>query len=148
MAKRPPQRAQPRHDDRDIAVDAAAFARAPAAPAAHSGPDGEPTPAADVPRLPASRQEFVDSLDALRAEGSLDVADEAAILREYDTLLGELKVEKTRLEAEFRERSGRQGVDAGNAWLSEAAEALGRRHGERMRQIFQTIPALIQPTSA
>lgn len=148
MAKRPPQRAQPRHDDRDIAVDAAAFARGPAASAARSEPDGELAPAADAPRLPASRREFVDSLDALRAEGSLDVADEAAILREYDVLLGELKVEKTRLEAEFRERTDREGVDASHAWLAEAAEALGRRHGERMRQIFQTIPALAQPTTA
>lgn len=148
MARRPPQRAQSRHDDRDVAVDVAAFPHEPAAPSAGSEGRAERMPGADVPRLPASRQEFVDSLDALRADGRLDVADEAAVLREYDTLLGELKVEKARLEAEFRERTDREGPDASHAWLAEAAEALGRRHGERMRRIFQTIPALTQPASA
>lgn len=147
MAKRPPQRAPSRHDDKDIAVDVAAFGQTAAPSTARSEADAA-RPAVDAPRLPASRQEFVDSLDALRADGSLDVADEAAILREYDTLLGELKLEKTRLEAEFRERTDREGMDASQTWLSEAAEALGRRHGERMRQIFQTIPALSPPTSA
>ena len=64
-----------------------------------------------------------------------------------DTLLADLKVEKTRLEAEFRERTDREGQDAARSWLAEAAEALGRREGTRMRQLFQTIPALSQPSA-
>ncbi|MGJ4729965.1 hypothetical protein [Luteimonas sp. SDU101] len=106
-----------------------------------------PAAGAQAPDLPLSRGEFVETLAELRAQGSLDMADEAAILRQYDTLLADLKVEKTRLEAEFRERTDREGQDAARTWLSEAAEALGRREGTRMRQLFQTIPALSQPSA-
>ncbi|MGY1408399.1 hypothetical protein ACW5EG_02265 [Luteimonas sp. A611] len=121
-------------------LDAAAFPREAGPSAPHGEQDAGAVPA---PRLPASRRELVDSLEELRTQGSLDVADEAAILREYDALLEELKVEKARLEAEFRERTGR-GQDASCEWLAEAAATLGRRQGERMRRLFQTIPALTQ----
>lgn len=110
--------------------------------AAQAAPGGE------VRALPLSREEFVDSLADLRAQGSLDLADEAAVLREYDQLLTELKLEKSQLESEFRERSARDGMDAAQGWLSEAAGALGRRQGLRMRQLFQTIPALQPPAPA
>ncbi|WP_202845417.1 hypothetical protein [Luteimonas saliphila] len=147
MAKRPPQRPQRKPDDGPaVPFGTAAFAH---------DVDAQAAPAVDPPEahraaslaLPTSREEFIESLGEMRAQGSLDVADEAAILREYDVLLGELKSDKARLEAEFRERTSRDGQDASRAWLAEAAEALGRRQGERMRHLFQTIPALTQPSS-
>jgi len=104
-------------------------------------------PRVEARAFPVSRQEFVDSLAELREQGSLDVADEAAVLREYDQLLAELKVEKSRLEVEFRERTDREGLQAAQGWLSEAAGALGRQQGMRMRNLLQTIPALNQPPS-
>lgn len=141
MARRPPQRTQtkPSGSDADSRV---AFPGID--PAAGTGDPGT-APRVDARAFPASREEFVGNLAELREQGSLDVADEAAVLREYDQLLAELKVEKSRLEAEFRERTEREGLDAAQSWLSEAAGALGRQQGTRMRNLFQTIPALNQP---
>ena len=147
MARRPPQRVQTRHDDSGAALDPGAFVQAGSPPLPARGQSAEPGPAADARELPRSRQEFVESLGELRAQGALDVADEAAVLRQYDVLLADLKIEKKRLEAEFRERTDREGLDAAQAWLAEAAQALGRREGTRMRQLFQTIPALSAPTA-
>jgi len=100
------------------------------------------------PPVATSRSELVELLDNLRQQGGLDVADEAAILRKYDGLVIELRAEKAKLEAEFRQRLARDGQDDTNAWLAEAAEALGRRQGEQMRQLVQTIPGLSPGTSA
>lgn len=147
MARRPPQRVQPRQDDNPAQVSASVFAREPA-PTANGRDDAPMSSApAEAPNLPLNRREFVETLGELRVQGSLDVADEAAILRQYDVLVADLKVEKTRLEVEFRERTRREGQDAARTWLSEAAEALGRREGARMRQLFQTIPALSQAST-
>ena len=84
----------------------------------------------------------------LRQQGGLDVADEAAILREYDGLVLELRAEKATLETEFRERMARDGQEKTNTWLAEAAEALGRRQGEQMRRLVQTIPGLSSGAAA
>lgn len=105
---------------------------------------GNPEAPATPATVPTSREELTGMLDALRERSGLDVADEAAILREYDGLAVELRAEKARLATEFRERSARDGLDEANAWLAEAAEALGRRQGEQMRQLVQTIPAFMQ----
>ena len=147
MARRPPQRVQTRHDDGGAALDIGAFAQAEAPSPSSSERPAVANVEADGRALPLSRQEFVESLGELRAQGALDVADEAAVLRQYDMLLADLKVEKTRLEAEFRERTDREGLEAAQAWLTEAAQALGRREGTRMRQLFQTIPALSAPVA-
>jgi hypothetical protein len=141
MANRPPQRPQRRLDS-DAAPLQAGVARSraeAAAPAPDASGGGRP--------LPSSREGFIEMLGEMRAQGALAVADEAAILREYDLLLDELKGEKSRLEAEFRERTVRDGDEAGKAWLAEAAETLGRHQGARMRHLFQTIPALSQSSS-
>jgi len=109
-------------------------------PAPHPAPFDAPQ---DAPAaVPATRADLVGMLDDLRQRGGVDVADEAAILREYDALAGELRQEKARLAAGFQERLARDGEDDASAWLAGAAEALGRRQGERMRRLLQTIPAL------
>lgn len=105
---------------------------------------GRPEPRSVPGIVPTSREELSGMLDELRERTGLGVADEAAILREYDGLAVELRAEKMRLATEFRERSERDGPDDANVWLTEAAAALGRRQGEQMRQLVQTIPAFTQ----
>lgn len=146
MSKRPVQRQASRPTGIDIAP---GTDRQPLAGTHADGPSGadaiggtpEPVPPAAGP---TSRAELAGMLDELRGRGGLAVADEAAILREYDGLAMELRAEKARLATEFRERSERDGLDEANVWLAEAAEALGRRQGERMRRLVQTIPAFTQ----
>lgn len=148
MSKRPPQRPIPRET---ASTDTPAQGFAPflvddgPAPAATAATPAE-APASTHP-VATSREELLDTLGGLRAQGHLDVGDEAAILREYDGLLVELRGEKARLEAEYRERMARDGQARTDAWLAEAAAALGRRQGEQMRQLVQTIPGLM-PASA
>lgn len=107
--------------------------------AVQAGGDG----ARDVP-VATSREEFVEQLGDLRRQGNLSISDEAAILREYDELVVELRAEKARLEAEFRDRIVRDGQEETSAWLAEAATALGRRQGEQMRRLMKTIPAFAE----
>lgn len=141
MSKRPPQRPSQRAAQ-------AAGSRLPFTsvdpPGTTASPDGASAGSGTRQAAPVatSREELVDLLGDLRQQGSLGVADEAAILRRYDGLLVELRAEKAKLEAEFRERLERDGQDKTNAWLAEAAEGLGRRQGEQMRQLVQTIPGL------
>lgn len=141
MSKRPPQRPATRGpapaDDRLSAVhldpDAPAAVSTGAAPIVAAQGDGP---------VATSREELMELLGGLRRQGGLDVADEAAILRRYDGLVLELRAEKAKLEVEFRDRLARDGEVDTHAWLAEAAEALGRRQGEQMRQLVQTIPGL------
>jgi len=144
MANRPPQRAQRRPDGDAILVPPRGVAHELGAT---GGPPVQAAASAEVRAVPASRERFLDLLAGLRAQGGLALTDEAAILREYDLLLAELDRDKARLEVEFRERTARDGDEAGKLWLAAAAEALGRRQGERMRHLLQTIPALSQSPS-
>lgn len=141
MSKRPPSR--PAHRN---AVDAPVFP-AGLGPAADAvGVDAQ---SGLEPRLgpTASRQDFSELLDALKAQGHLSAADEAAVLREYDAMLSQLRAEKTRLEAEYRARISTDGQAPADEWLAGEAAALGRRQGEQLRQLVKTIPALA-PTEA
>jgi len=141
MSKRPPQRPVTRGpapaDDRLSAVHLD-----PDTPAGVSTGDAPVVVAQGDAPVATSRDELMDLLGGLRRQGGLDVADEAAILRRYDGLVLELRAEKAKLEAEFRDRLARDGEVETRAWLAEAAEALGRRQGEQMRQLVQTIPGL------
>ncbi len=143
MSKRPPQRHVARNPPAP-AVDSRLSTVDLDAPSGSQSDAPPPAAARDVRPAPVatSREELVDLLGDLRQQGSLDVADEAALLRKYDGLLVELRAEKARLETEFRERMSRDGPEETNAWLAGAAEALGRRQGEQMRQLMTTIPAL------
>ena len=148
MAKRPPQRPANRNTAQAGVLDAGALRAADTAQGQGTDdattPPAPPPPAGIAPRLAGNRDEFLQMLGELRDQGSVSVADEAAIVREYDGLVVQLRTEKGRLEAEYRQRLDRDGREATDTWLAEAAEALGRRHGEHMRQLFKTIPALAQ----
>lgn len=147
MAKRPPQRPIPRKTGDGGALPFLHAADAGGGPredydeaagsadvAAHGG-------TVDRSRLAGNRSEFVAFLGDVREQGGLGVADEAAILREYDSLLAQLRAERGELEREYRTRLTRDGQDETEAWLKQAAEALGRRQGEQMRRLLDTIPA-------
>jgi len=96
----------------------------------------------------ANREQLSLLLRDLLEQGRLSAADEAAILREYDVLLAQLRTEKQRLEAEYRERTARDGQEATDAWLADAAARLGRQQGEQMRRLLATIPALADEATA
>lgn len=152
MAKRPPQRPANRSTAQSGVLDAGALraagtAQDPGTGGATAAPM-PPPPTGIAPRLAGNRDEFLQMLGELRDQGSVSVADEAAIVREYDGLVAQLRTEKGQLETEYRQRLDRDGREATDAWLAEAAEALGRRHGEHMRQLFKTIPALAQGQAA
>lgn len=150
MSRRPPPRTPPRPptnpgDDlqeiRARAFDESGHPDAQTSPGVNEGPAQAQSQAPRAIPVARSREEFIDMLGDLRRQGSLDHSDEAALLREYDGLVVELRAEKARLEVEFGDRMARDGEDATQAWLAQAAEALGRRQGERMRQLIATIPA-------
>lgn len=142
MSKRPPLRHAPREAAEsvlDTPLSGVILDMPPGSP-----PDVAPVERGDAADVPVARNrlEFAALLGELRQQGSLDVADEAAILREYDALLADLRVEKAGLEAEFNRRLAQDGQEECNAWLATAAEALGRRQGEQMRHLLKTIPAV------
>ncbi|MDH7452985.1 hypothetical protein QF205_07830 [Luteimonas composti] len=110
-------------------------------------PDGESAPVSLHQRA-ASREEFGRLLEDIRSQGQISISDEAAILREYDEMLVELRGAKQRLEVEYRERIGRDGQADADAWLRGEAEALGRRQGEQLKRLVGTIPALAPQPAA
>ncbi|MBB1473374.1 hypothetical protein H5368_10040 [Luteimonas sp. MC1782] len=84
---------------------------------------------------PRTREELAERLGDLRRQGILDTAEEDRLLRHYDALLRDVNEEKARLEPEYNRRVREQGLEPANAWLRDAAQDLGRRHGEATRVI-------------
>ncbi len=146
MARRPPQRPVSRQaGDAPFAIPVDASPAAAAAdPEASSGAHAAGSEARPV----ANREQLSSLLRELLEQGCLSATDEAAILREYDVLLAQLRAEKQRLEAEYRERTVRDGQEATDAWLADAAARLGRQQGEQMRRLLATIPALADEATA
>lgn len=153
MAKRPPQRPLPRKTADGSALSFHAAGASGGIPQEPDDAAGAPHASAqsgtvDASRLAGNRGEFVAFLGDLREQGGLGVADEAAVLREYDGLLAQLRAERGELEREYRTRLTRDGQDETDAWLKTAAEALGRRQGEQMRRLLDTIPAFVSQRAA
>lgn len=106
------------------------------APSASSGADERSSAVA----LPAGRQAFLEMLGELVGQGSLTPDDEAALVRQYDEAVLEIEQEKQRLEPEYYRRLEKDGREQADAWLGEAAHALGRRHGDVVRRIIESTP--------
>lgn len=144
MNKRPPQRHIPvAREQVEGAPRSFAGLAADAAPAAGGEGTGD-ADGAPPQAMAVNRDEFVEMLADMRRQGSLTVADEAAILRQYDGFVVELRQEKSRLEAEFRDRIARDGEEEAGQWLQAAATALGEKQGEQMRRLMQTVPTLAE----
>lgn len=82
----------------------------------------------DTLRPIRNRSDFIEALEELRRNGTIDMADEGSLLRHHDALVEELKQEKQRLLVEYEQRCAQDGNDAADAWLAEQARALGQRH--------------------
>jgi hypothetical protein len=91
---------------------------------------------------PRTREELVDRLGDLRQQGILDTAEEDRLLQHYDEMLRDVNEEKARLEPEYNRRVQEDGLDPANAWLRDAAQDLGRRHGEATRVITDQLRAV------
>lgn len=90
------------------------------------------------------RRDWHDSLDELRSEGFLDASDESLLIRHYDERARNLKEELDRLAPEYDRRIRQDGQDAADRWLSETAEAMGRRDAEESRRVLSSIAAIDQ----
>lgn len=137
MAKRPPARATHRKPAAE-----GILPRMPVVEDTRPGGGEADAGAERPPRPAASREQFAGLLAQALGEGHISVADEAAILREYDRLLLELTAEKQRLEADYRDRIARDGQADADTWLRGEAERLGRHQGEQLHRLVKTIPAL------
>lgn len=91
---------------------------------------------------PQNREELLEALTRLRAEGAIDEAEETTLIRHYDELQQEFKAEMAKVEPEFRRRCEEDGKEAATKWLGEAAGELGRRHGEATRKITDQLRAV------
>jgi hypothetical protein len=86
------------------------------------------------------RQGWIDTVDRWRTEAQLSDADEGALIRHYDERKQELTVAMAEIATEYEQRIRDDGKVSANAWLAEAAAALGRRDGEATRRLFESIP--------
>jgi hypothetical protein len=89
----------------------------------------------NIDRPPQSREELVEALGEIRNQGALDAVEEAELLRHFDDMQRDVKEEMARLEPEYRQRCEDDGKDAADRWLTETAEAIGRRYGEATRAL-------------
>lgn len=87
------------------------------------------------PTAPKSRAELVERLADLRQQGILDITEETRLLQHYDDMARDLEDEKARLEPEYMRRRDEDGEEKANAWLTEVAHEIGRKHGEATRAI-------------
>ena len=84
---------------------------------------------------PQNREELLEALTRLRAEGAIDEAEETTLIRHYDELQHEYKAELAKAEPEFLRRCEQDGKEAATKWLAGMAHELGRRQGEATRKI-------------
>lgn len=87
------------------------------------------------PTAPKSRAELVERLADLRQQGILDIAEETRLLDHFDSMTRDIEDEKARLEPEYLRRRDQDGEEKANAWLTEVATEIGRKHGEATRAI-------------
>lgn len=86
------------------------------------------------------RQGWIDMVGQWRTETELSDADESALIRHYDEREQELATAMAEIATEYKQRLQDDGKTSANAWLAEAAAALGRRDGETTRRLFESIP--------
>lgn len=101
-----------------------------------TSPPGNPAGQA----VPAATLEDLDAQVArMRENGELDDVGEGVLRRHFGQRAETLQRETQALAEEFAQRRERDGEAAATQWLSEAAEALGRRDGEETRRILSTV---------
>lgn len=83
------------------------------------------------------RQRVEASLSRLRAEGQVDDAGEAAVVRHFNERAGELENNLQNLVSEYKRLAEAEGEDAANRWLAQAAHELGKSDGEETRRVLE-----------
>lgn len=87
----------------------------------------------------ARRQDWISSLDELRAHGVVTADEENGLVRDYDAQRRQLESDLTLIAAEYKARVNSDGEDAANAWLVSRARELGRRDGEATRRMVDQL---------
>lgn len=87
----------------------------------------------------ARRQDWVQSLDGLRANGVVTAEEENSLIRYYDEQRHQLKEDLARIATEYQHRTTADGEEAANAWLADKARELGRRDGEATRRVIDQL---------
>lgn len=80
------------------------------------------------------RQDWITSLDELRANGVVTADEENGLVRYYDEQRNQLKEDLARIAEEYQRRTSADGEEAANAWLAEQARELGERDGKATKQ--------------
>lgn len=89
-------------------------------------------------------QPWLQQIEQLRSEGSINADDEAALIRQLNACQATIEEELAKVAPEYRRRVADDGQASADAWLAGVARELGEREGAGMRRIFDqfTSPAL------
>lgn len=90
----------------------------------------------------ARRQDWINALDGLRADGVVTADEENSLVRDYDEQRRQLESDLARIATEYRARMDADGEVAANAWLAGQARELGRRDGEATRRMVGQLHAV------
>lgn len=90
------------------------------------------------------RQDWITSLDELRANGILTADEENGLVRYYDEQRDQLKEDLAHVATEYQRRTSADGEEAANAWLADKARELGRRDGAATRQVVDQLHVVAQ----
>lgn len=85
------------------------------------------------------RQDWITSLDDLRANGVLTADEENGLVRYYDGQRNQLEEDLAHVAAEYQRRTSADGEEAANAWLADKARELGRRDGTATRRVVDQL---------
>jgi hypothetical protein len=90
------------------------------------------------------RQDWITSLDELRANGVLTADEENGLVRYYDEQRNQLEEDLAHVAAEYQRRTSTDGAEAANAWLADKARELGRRDGAATRRVVDQLHVVAQ----
>ncbi len=89
----------------------------------------------DLPALDALRTQFA----RMREANEIDDVGEGVLRRHFDERAQSLGAELTDLVREYERRAAETGEAEAHQWLSDAAEALGRRDRDHTRRVLDTV---------
>ncbi len=89
----------------------------------------------DLPALDALRTQFT----RMREANEIDDVGEGVLRRHFDERAETLGAELTDLVREYERRAAETGEADAQQWLSDAAEALGRRDRDHTQRVLETV---------
>lgn len=85
------------------------------------------------------RQQWLDSVVALREGRVLTERDQEILVEHYDRVQRDLGAAVAALAPEYKRRIGEDGKDAADAWLAEASRELGVQSGRELRRTVDSL---------